>query len=72
MDDDELQKVSEGLSWMIEQMDNLPEKTDKGAAAMLQLSLANSYVVELRAHLVQGVELREAVRRTVAGELKIG
>lgn len=72
MNDDDLLRVSEGLSWISEQMDNLPKKTDNGAAARLHISVVNLMVAELRAHLVHGVELQEAVRRTAEGELKIG
>ena len=68
---DELQKVSEGLSWVINRLASLPEHKDEASEAFLHCSYARLVVDELAHHLAHGVEPYEALRRTAVGEMPL-
>lgn len=79
MNVDELLKVSEGLSWVAEQLRELPDvKSEVESEVKLnavlasgQCSIAQLIVTELVVHLSQGLKLSEALQRTAVGALSL-
>ena len=71
MNADELMKVSDGLGWIVERLNELPEDKKDAVEASLYCSAARLVVMELVHHLVSGVEPYEALRRTAVGELNL-
>ncbi len=67
----ELLTVSEGLSWVTEQIQDLQENREDALQAAMFCSLANLVVAELIKHLTDGVEPHEALRRAAVGSVSV-
>lgn len=66
-----LDAAIEVLGQLSELASGMPEESEKAVAMALHLQLAQSYVVELRVHLANGLEPYDAMLRTMRGELPI-
>ena len=59
------------LGWVGDRMGGLPEEQKAAVLARLQIQVAQSFLLELVGHMVDGVEPYDALLATVRGETPI-
>lgn len=72
MDITNLLDCADQLGEMITQFEAVQPATNETVQAMAHLAIARSYVSELTAHLMAGMELQAALLATTRGDLKLG
>ena len=72
MDTTKLLDCADQLGEMIAKFEAVQPTTNDTVQAMAHLTIAFSYVSELTAHLVAGMEPQAALQATARGDLKLG
>lgn len=72
MTEDQMQTAVDVLHRLGEAFSDLPDERGMATPAAICCTVAASYVVELLAHLAEGIPINDAIQETVRGNLLIG
>ena len=68
---DQLGTVTDAIMQITEQIDAVDASSTNLVAMRMQMSIAYSYLVEIRWHLLQGKNLKDALIQAAAGTMPI-